>query len=56
MKSKNEPTPSSSTDREKVRNKPLMMIITSAAVRDEKQASRREKQRNCVPVLIGRKE
>lgn len=37
--------PSSSTNREKTRNKPLMMIIASGAVRGKKKASLREKQR-----------
>lgn len=37
--------PSSSTNREKARNKPLMMIIASGAVRGKKKASLREKQR-----------
>lgn len=37
--------PSSSTNKEKARNKPLMMIIASGAVRSKKKASLREKQR-----------
>ena len=37
--------PSSSTNREKARNKPLMMILASGAVRGKKKASLREKQR-----------
>ncbi|KAF7796789.1 hypothetical protein EIP86_007973 [Pleurotus ostreatoroseus] len=41
---KNKGTPSSSTNREKARNKPLMMIIASGAVRGKKKASLREKQ------------
>lgn len=36
--------PSSSTNKEKARNKPLMMIIASGAVRSKKKASLREKQ------------
>ena len=36
--------PSSSTNREKARNKPLMMILASSAVRGKKKASLREKQ------------
>ena len=38
-------TPSSSTNREKARNKPLMMVMASAAVRGKKKASLREKQK-----------
>lgn len=37
--------PSSTTNREKARNKPLMMIIASGAVRGKKKASLRDKQR-----------
>jgi protein SDA1 len=37
--------PSSSTNREKARNKPIMMILSSGAVRSKKKASLREKQR-----------
>ncbi|KAG1715652.1 hypothetical protein ID866_1494 [Astraeus odoratus] len=37
-------TPSSSTNREKARNKPVMMILSSKAVRGKKKASLREKQ------------
>ncbi|KAF8906010.1 protein required for actin cytoskeleton organization and cell cycle progression [Gymnopilus junonius] len=37
-------TPSSSTNREKARNKPLMMILSSGAVRSKKKASLRDKQ------------
>lgn len=40
----NKDTPSSSTNREKTRNKPIMMILGSAAVRGKKKASLREKQ------------
>jgi protein SDA1 len=36
--------PSSSTNREKARNKPIMMILSSGAVRGKKKASLREKQ------------
>jgi protein SDA1 len=35
---------SSSTNREKARNKPIMMILSSGAVRSKKKASLREKQ------------
>jgi protein SDA1 len=35
---------SSSTNREKARNKPIMMILSSGAVRGKKKASLREKQ------------
>ncbi|KAK0502957.1 SDA1-domain-containing protein [Armillaria luteobubalina] len=41
---KNKDTPSSSTNREKTRNKPIMMILSSGAVRGKKKASLREKQ------------
>lgn len=37
--------PSSSTNKEKARNKPIMMIIASGAVKGKKKASLREKQR-----------
>lgn len=36
--------PSSTTNREKARNKPLMMILASGAVRGKKKASLRQKQ------------
>lgn len=36
--------PSSSTNRQKARNKPIMMILSSGAVRGKKKASLREKQ------------
>lgn len=36
--------PSSSTNREKARNKPVMMILSSKAVKGKKKASLREKQ------------
>lgn len=36
--------PSSSTNREKARNKPIMMILSSGAVKGKKKASLREKQ------------
>jgi protein SDA1 len=35
---------SSSTNREKARNKPIMMILSSGAVRSKKKASLRQKQ------------
>ncbi|KIJ17224.1 hypothetical protein PAXINDRAFT_10074 [Paxillus involutus ATCC 200175] len=41
---KNKEMPSSSTNREKARNKPIMMILSSGAVRGKKKASLREKQ------------
>lgn len=37
--------PSSTTNREKKRNKPIMMIMGSDAVRSKKKASLRDKQR-----------
>lgn len=40
----NKEVPSSSTNREKARNKPIMMILSSGAVRSKKKASLREKQ------------
>lgn len=42
---KNKAAPSSSTNREKARNKPIMMIMASGAVRSKKKASLRVKQR-----------
>ncbi|EIW85329.1 protein required for actin cytoskeleton organization and cell cycle progression [Coniophora puteana RWD-64-598 SS2] len=42
---KKKETPSSSTNREKARNKPIMMIMGSGAVRGKKKASLRDKQR-----------
>jgi protein SDA1 len=42
---KKKDVPSSSTNREKARNKPLMMILASGAVRSKKKASLREKQK-----------
>ncbi|KZS94026.1 actin cytoskeleton organization and cell cycle progression protein [Sistotremastrum niveocremeum HHB9708] len=42
---KNKEVMSSSTNREKKRNKPIMMIMASGAVRSKKKASLREKQR-----------
>lgn len=42
---KNKEAPSSSTNREKARNKPIMMIMASGAVRGKKKASLREKQK-----------
>ncbi|KAH7889879.1 SDA1-domain-containing protein [Phlebopus sp. FC_14] len=41
---KKKEAPSSSTNREKARNKPIMMILSSGAVRSKKKASLREKQ------------
>ncbi|KAG6910891.1 hypothetical protein DXG01_006574 [Tephrocybe rancida] len=40
----NKESASSSTNREKARNKPIMMILSSGAVRGKKKASLREKQ------------
>jgi protein SDA1 len=42
---KKKDAPSSSTNREKARNKPIMMIMASGAVRGKKKASLRDKQR-----------
>lgn len=42
---KNKEAPSSSTNREKKRNKPMMMIIGSKAVKSKKNASLHDKQR-----------
>ncbi|TCD67655.1 Severe Depolymerization of Actin [Steccherinum ochraceum] len=42
---KNKAAPSSSTNKEKARNKPLMMVIASGAVRSKKKASLRDKQK-----------
>ena len=42
---KNKDKPSSSTNKKKDMNKPMMMIIASGAVRGKKKASLREKQR-----------
>ncbi|KAI0332066.1 actin cytoskeleton organization and cell cycle progression protein [Cubamyces sp. BRFM 1775] len=41
---KKKANPSSSTNREKARNKPIMMILASGAVKGKKKASLREKQ------------
>jgi protein SDA1 len=41
---KNKEAPSSSTNREKARNKPIMMILSSGAVRSKKKRSLRDKQ------------
>lgn len=41
---KRKEVPSSSTNREKARNKPIMMILGSGAVKGKKKASLREKQ------------
>ncbi|KAF7304623.1 Protein SDA1 [Mycena kentingensis (nom. inval.)] len=41
---KDKGTPSSSTNREKARNKPIMMVMHTAAVRGKKKASLRDKQ------------
>jgi protein SDA1 len=42
---RNKDTPSSSTNREKARNKPIMMIMGSKGVRGKKKQSLREKQK-----------
>lgn len=41
----NKEAPSSSTNKEKARNKPIMMILSSGAVRGKKKASLRDKQK-----------
>jgi protein SDA1 len=41
----NKAAPSSTTNREKARNKPIMMIMNSSAVKGKKKASLRDKQR-----------
>jgi protein SDA1 len=41
---KNKAAPSSSTNKEKARNKPIMMILSSGTVRSKKKASLRDKQ------------
>ena len=42
---KNKQTPSSSTNKEKMRNKPIMMILSSGQVRNKKRASLFDKQK-----------
>ncbi|KAE9406981.1 SDA1-domain-containing protein [Gymnopus androsaceus JB14] len=42
---KTKDAPSSSTNKEKARNKPIMMILSSGSVRGKKKASLRDKQR-----------
>ncbi|EJD54169.1 protein required for actin cytoskeleton organization and cell cycle progression [Auricularia subglabra TFB-10046 SS5] len=42
---KTKDAPSSSTNREKARNKPIMMVLASGAVRGKKKASLRDKQK-----------
>lgn len=42
---KKKETPSSTTNREKARNKPIMMIMASGSVRGKKKASLRDKQK-----------
>ena len=42
---KKKEVPSSSTNKEKARNKPFMMVMSSGAVRGKKRASLKEKQR-----------
>jgi protein SDA1 len=42
---RNKETPSSSTNREKARNKPIMMIMGSKGVKGKKKQSLREKQK-----------
>jgi protein SDA1 len=42
---KTKEAPSSSTNREKARKKPFVMIMASSAVRGKKKASLREKQK-----------
>ena len=41
---KKKEVPSSSTNKEKARNKPFMMVMSSGAVRGKKRASLKEKQ------------
>ena len=41
---KKKDAPSSSTNKEKARNKPFMMVLSSGAVRSKKKASLRDKQ------------
>ena len=41
---KKKEVPSSSTNKEKAKNKPFMMVMSSGAVRGKKRASLREKQ------------
>lgn len=41
---KKKEVPSSSTNKEKARNKPFMMVMSSGAVRGKKKASLKEKQ------------
>jgi len=43
-KGKRKEVPSSSTNKEKARNKPFMMVMSSGAVRGKKRASLKEKQ------------
>ena len=42
---KKKEVPSSSTNKEKARNKPFMMVMSSGAVRGKKRASLKEKQK-----------
>lgn len=42
---KKKDVPSSSTNKEKARNKPFMMVMSSGAVRGKRRASLKEKQR-----------
>lgn len=42
---KKKENPSSSTNREKARNKPIMMILASNSVKGKKKASLRDKQK-----------
>lgn len=42
---KRKEVPSSSTNKEKARNKPFMMVMSSGAVRGKKRASLKEKQK-----------
>ena len=42
---KKKDVPSSSTNKEKARNKPFMMVMSSGAVRGKKRASLKEKQK-----------
>jgi protein SDA1 len=47
--------PSSSTNKEKARNKPFMMILSSGKVKGKKRASLRDKQRRMRAHIDGTK-
>lgn len=52
---KHKEMPSSSTNREKARNKPIMMILSSGVVKRKKKASLREKQQKLRAHIENRK-